>query len=109
MPPEQQAPLDSAFAALLADLATAQEAYCMTLVDEAPRNTYLQIPPGGDWSALGLATPTAFTAWVDEYVAADGCGFVLVAEAVVDGVTYRKVQQVGSEPWRDRDWTEVAA
>lgn len=111
---ELQATLDAALATLLADLTAAQTAYHDALVGEgeeqAPRGKYAQVLPAGTWAALGMAAPNiGCTVWVDEYVGDDGLGWLLNAEAVDGGVTYRRVMQRGNETWREQAWAEVPA
>ena len=45
---------------------------------------------------------------IDVYSSPNGHGFVLVAEKIVDGITYEKSYNVGPEAHRGSDWQEIS-
>lgn len=45
---------------------------------------------------------------IDVYSSSKGEGFVLVAEKIVNGVTYEKNYNVGPENHRNSDWQEIS-
>ena len=63
----------------------------------------------GSWEAQ-KPDPAAVIAWVDEYLAPDGPGWVLCGE-VTDGkgvVWRRTIHVAGPETWREQPWTFLA-
>ena len=71
---------------------------------------YRQCIDGLSWGVWDALKPAAATvkAWVDEYVAPDGPGWVLNGQVQDAGVTYyRQIHVSGPETWREQPWTAM--
>lgn len=102
---ERQDTADAALTALADALRVRQPAV------RSSAGRYRQLPRGRSWGTWEDQKPAAVTAWVDEYLAPNGPGYVVCVEvADGDGATYRReVHGAGPEAWRERAWTPVLA
>lgn len=60
------------------------------------------------WSTVAeLPDVLAWSFRIDTYAGPDGAGYVLTAETVVDGNTWRRSVNYGPDTWRNAEWYPV--
>ena len=70
--------------------------------------TVVMREPHPTWESLGILPKKCLARYsCDCYEGPKGHGWVLNAETVVDGTTYRRAVNVGPETWREQEWREV--